>query len=162
VRFRGGATHALRLARPVRAWELRQTAPAVVAEIDRLLDEHTEGEIVGILNARGLRPGVADAFTRQIVWRLRRAYQLDDRFTRLRRRGLLTLAEMSARLGVDPSTVKVWQRAGLLRSERYDDRGQRLYEPPGEDAPVKHKHKFQQDRSLRVATDVVHEVQSDA
>ena len=49
VRFRGGATHSLRLPLPLNAAELRKVDAAVVAEVDRLLDEHTDAEIVEIL-----------------------------------------------------------------------------------------------------------------
>lgn len=160
VRFRGGATRSLRLPLPLNAWQLRRTDPAVIVEIDRLLDDHTEAEIVAILNARGLRPGVGERFSLYTLYHLRRRYGLTDRFTRLRRRGMLTVDEMAARLGVSPTTVKVWRRAGLLRSHAYTDKGQRLFEPPGTDAPVKHKHKVRRASSAEVTTDRQHEVQS--
>lgn len=41
VRFRGGATESLHLPLPLNAAELRKVDPAVVAEVDRLLDDHT-------------------------------------------------------------------------------------------------------------------------
>jgi hypothetical protein len=160
VRFRGGATRSLQVPLPLNAWQLRKTDPAVVTEIDRLLEQHTEGEIARILNARGLRPGVADRFTMRILYIVRRTYGLTDRFTRLRRHGLLTLGEIAAQLGVDTSTVKVWQRAGLLRSQPYNDKGSRLYEPPGPDAPVKHKRKFGRGPAAKVPTNPTNEVQS--
>lgn len=132
VRFRGGATHTLTLPLPLSAPELRKTHPSVIAELDRLLDDHTDAEIVDILNARGMQPGVADRFSLRIVYTLRRDYQLEERFTRLRRRGLLTLEEMSALLEADPATVKVWARQGRVASVVYNDKGQRLYERPAE------------------------------
>lgn len=141
VRFRGGTTRTLRLPRPLNAWELRQTAPEIVTEIDRLLEDHTDGEIVAILSGRGLQPGNAKAFNCRIVGKIRRAYGLDDRFTRLRRRGLLTGEEIARCLDVHPSTIKTWRRAGLLRLHIYNDKGSCLYEPPGDDAPVKHTRK---------------------
>lgn len=160
VRFRGGATHTVRLPLPLCSWQLRQTDPAVIAEIDRLLDDHTEAEIAAVLNARGLRPGIAERFTPRIVWMLRHDHGFEDRFSRLRRRGLLTLGEMATRLGVTPHTVKVWRRAGLLRSEAYNDKDERLYEPPGADAPIKNKHKFSRRALDRVIPDGANEVQS--
>ncbi len=160
LRFRGGASQTMHLPLPLCSWQMRQTDPTVIAEIDRLLDQHTEAEISATLNARGLEPGVAARFTPRIVWMLRRDHGLEDRFTRLRRRGLLTLGEMAARLRVDPDTVKRWRRAGLLRSEAYNDKGVRLFEPPGADAPIKNKHKFARRRLVEVVTDVVNEVQS--
>jgi hypothetical protein len=95
VRFRGGATHSLFLALPLNAAELRKVSPAVVAEVDRLLEDHTDSEIVDILNSAGLRPGVAERFSLRIVYILRRTYGLEDRYSRLRQRGLLTLTERS-------------------------------------------------------------------
>lgn len=130
VRFRGGATHSLHLPLPLNAAQLRKTDPAVVAEVDRLLDEHTDAEIVDILNSRGLRPGVAERFSLRILYILRRTYGLEDRFTRLRRQGLLTLEEVSQLLGADPTTVKIWASAGHVVSHIYNDKGQRLFERP--------------------------------
>lgn len=108
----------------------------------------------------GLRPGVADRFSQRNFWLLCRTYGIEDRFTRLRRRGLLTVAEMADRLGVDPHTVLVWRRAGLLRSEAYNDKSQRLYYPPGPDAPVKHKRKFGRRPPAEIVIHGSHEVQS--
>ncbi len=130
VRFRGGATRSLQLPLPRSAWQLRRTDPAVVAEIDRLLDEHPDGEVAEILNARGLRPGVAARFTPLIIANLRRTYELEERFTRLRRQGLLTLPEMAAALGVHPGTVKRRRAHGRLAALVYNDKGERLYLPP--------------------------------
>jgi DNA invertase Pin-like site-specific DNA recombinase len=133
IRFRGGATHTIRLPRPKPADQLRRTDPAVVTEIDRLLEHHTDSEIAGILNARGLRPGVGDQFSAFIIWRLRTRYGLEDRCSRLRRQGMLTLDEMAAALGVHRSTVKLRAAKGQLASQLvYNDKGQRLYLPPGE------------------------------
>jgi DNA invertase Pin-like site-specific DNA recombinase len=162
VRFTGGATRTITLPLPLPAWELRRTQAEVVEEIDRLLEEHTDGEVAKILNANGLRPGVAGRFTRLIIRHIRSCYGLEDHATRLRRRGLLTLREMAAQLSVCTATVKDWRRAGLLRSQLSGDNGERLYEPPGKDAPIKWKHKLKQGRSTEVLTDVTNEVQSDA
>lgn len=74
-----------------------------------------------------------------MVRNVRLAYGLKDTHSRLRDRGLLTLDEMAAALGVSTSTVKAWRRHGLLRAHAYNDKDQYLYEPPGEDAPVKGK-----------------------
>ena len=130
VRFRGGATDTLRIPLPLSAAQLRKTDPAVIAEIDRLFDNHTEAEIAAILNQCGHRPGVAEKFSPRIVWLLRHEYGIEDRFTRLRRRGLRTLGEVSALLAADPDTVRLWARTGHIASHVYNDKGQRLYERP--------------------------------
>src|SRR6266436_5435653 len=53
VRLAGGQHRTLTLPVPKRAWEIRQTPAATIAEIDRLLDHHTCAEIAGILRRRG-------------------------------------------------------------------------------------------------------------
>jgi hypothetical protein len=131
IRFRGGATQTIRLPLPLSAPELRKTHPTVVAEIDRLLDHHTDAEIADILNARGLRPGVADRFSITIIYQLRMKYRLENRFSRLRRQGMLTLQEVTAVLDLNPATVKNRAARGQLVSFVYNDKGQRLYPTPG-------------------------------
>ena len=140
VRFHGGATHTLSLQLPKSAWMLRQTPPEVIAEIDRLLDDHTEGEIAQLLNKQGLTSGEGRSFRWQMVRQIRIAYELKPRHDRLRARGLLTLHETARTLNVSPATIKGWRLAGLLKAYRYNDKGQCLYEPPGDDAPIKYQH----------------------
>ena len=77
VRFNGGATHTLHLPLPKPAWLLRQTSATVVAEIDRLLEEHTDGEIADLLNNRGLLSGDGKPFHRLIVRNIRITYSFD-------------------------------------------------------------------------------------
>ena len=140
IRFRGGATQTIRLPLPLSAPELRKTHPTVVAEIDRLLDHHTDAEIADILNARGLRPGVADRFSITIIYQLRMKYRLENRFSRLRRQGMLTLEEMAAASGLHPTTVKDRATKGHLVSYIYNDKGQRLYAPPAEPSMIACHH----------------------
>jgi len=140
VRFNGGATHTLHVPLPKPAWLLRQTPPAVVAAIDALVEDHTDGETAELLNRQGLSSGGGQRFHPAMVARIRRSYDLQSRYQRLRARGLLTLAEIAAHLDVGPDTVKIWRRAGLLAAHRYDDKGQCLFEPPGVDAPTKFQH----------------------
>lgn len=143
VRFRGGATRTLTLALPKRSWELRVTSPEVVAEIDALLDHHTSGQIATILNAKGLTSKQGLAFHAVTVARLRHQYGLKTRYDRVRGRGLLTTEEIAEQLGVSTVTVNVWRRMGLLRATACDDRDRFLYEPPGEDRPIKGTWKTQ-------------------
>jgi hypothetical protein len=116
VRFRGGAVHTLRLPLPLSAVELRKTHSTVITEIDRLMDDHTNIEIADILNAGGLRPGVADRFTSTIIYHIRHKYGLENCFSRLRRTGLLTLHEIAAALDLNPATVKDRAARGQLVS----------------------------------------------
>ncbi len=137
IRFKGGAARTLTLPLPLMSWQIRQTESAVVQEVDRLLDHHTEAEIAALLNEKGYRSGQGKDFNPRIVARIRRSYGLRDRFTRLRAAGLLTLEEYAAAVGVHKDTVKQWRRRGLLRAHPYNDQGACLYEPPGHDAPKK-------------------------
>lgn len=141
IRFNGGTTHTLHLELPKRAWQLRQTPPSVVAQVDRLLDQHGDAEIARRLNALGIVSGWGHAFTLPIVRGIRIQYHLQSRYERLRERGMLTLDEIAKRLQVQPHTIKNWRRAGLLPAHGFGDRGEYLYEPPGPQCPVKHQHK---------------------
>jgi len=121
VRFRGGATQTLALPLPLPAWALRKTSPEVVAEVDRLLDEHTDAEIAHILTERGLRSGTGKPVNALMVWRVRRHYKLKNRYQRLRERGMLTLLEAAKALSVSnghskgPAMLRTLARARLQR-----------------------------------------------
>jgi len=137
VRFKGGATRTLTLPRPLNAWQLRQTNPAVVAQIDELLDAHTDGEIAAILNERGYTSGSGKALNSTTVAWLERTYGLKSRYERLSELGLLTQQEMAHKLGVCPHTVRAWRDHGLLTAYRYNDNNECLYEDPGPNPPTK-------------------------
>lgn len=130
VRFRGGKNTSLALPVPPPAWEARQTPAAIVTEIDRLVDDHTDVEIAAILNERGLRSGEGKPFHRLIVRHLREAYGLRSRYERLRAAGLLSLDEIARRLGVCTHTIKRWHREGRITGHRFNDKGECLYEIP--------------------------------
>lgn len=140
VRFNGGTTHIITLPLPKPAWMLRQTSEAVVTEINRLLDKHTDAEVADLLNSHGMASGEGKCFNRLMVRRIRIDYGLESRYCRLRNRGLLSLDEIAEALDVCPETIKQWRRAGRLRAHRCDDKGQYLFEPPGRDRPLKYQH----------------------
>lgn len=140
VRFKGGSMRTLSVPLAIPAWMLRRTSSEVVSTIDRLLDDHTDGEIAELLNDRGLISGEGKRFHLLIVSRIRKEYELKSRYHRLRARGLLDQREIAKQLDVKPCTIKIWRRAGLLVAHRFDDRGQCLFEPPGVGAPMKYKH----------------------
>ncbi len=120
IRFKGGARQTLRLPRPKRAWQLRQT--------DQQTADH--------LNQQGLRSGTNGRFTSRIVAKLRRDYGLKSRFARLRNRGMLTVQEIAQQLGVSVGTVKIWRHAGRLPAHVCNDRGEYLYEPVSDKPPT--------------------------
>ena len=130
VRFRGGQATSLEVPIPAPAWHLRQTKPEALALLDRLLDDHTDGETAEALNAAGHRSGEGKPFTGRIVLDLRQAHHLPSHADRLRARGLLTLDQIAAQLGVHVSTIKAWRRAGLLTARKANDKNIPLFDPP--------------------------------
>ena len=136
IRFRGGATRTLTLPLPLGWGSARKTSAQVLAAIDQLLGEYTEGQIAPQLNRQGLRAAGGVPFTIRLVGSLRRRYRLKSRYDRLREAGMLTVSEMASALGISAGRVKIWRQKGLLRAHAYNEL-QHLYEPVGEDAPVK-------------------------
>ncbi len=129
VRLRGGATRTLVLPRPVPIAHIRKVKPAVVAEIDRLLEDHCDREIAEILNQQGHRTWQDRSFTlKKVAW-TRGAYHLASHYSRLRAKGFLTTNEMSQRLGVAMTTVQEWGRSGLLRKHPYRIDQRALFAP---------------------------------
>ena len=164
VCLRGGATRTVRLAPEPPAWQRYRTPERVVAQIERLCEEHTDAEIARLLNESGLRTGHGVIFRPQRVQAIRREYGLPSRYERLRAQGLLSVTELADMLAVSTTTVKRWRNHGLLRAHRYNDKNECLYEPPGDHPPVK-----QQGRKLKVrlasrelVTQRVNEVQYEA
>ncbi len=150
VRFRGGQTTSLTIPLPTPIGEQRKTAADVIAQIDRLLDAHTEGEIAAILNAQDLRSHDGKPFTGYIVKRLGKNHRLASHQARLHAAGKLTLTEICEQLGVHHHTIKAWARAGLLTSRKANDRNEQLYDPPdpGDPRLVKHLGRRLADREL--------------
>ncbi len=132
IRLRGGQTATLEVTIGPNSWQLRQTSPEVVAAIDELLDHHTEVGVAEQLNRRGLRSGTGQPFSAPIVHHIRVRYRLAAREDRLRRRGLLSVTEAAAALGVCTTTVKVWHREGRLVGERVNHKGECYFVVPAE------------------------------
>jgi hypothetical protein len=162
VRFRGGVTQSLILPLPQSAAQLRKTKPAVIAEIDRLLNTNTEREIAALLNEKGFRSGEGRPFDRSIVVRIRYAYNLKDRFSRLRAAGFMTMEDIASRLDVLPCTIKKWRDNGLLRAHRYNDKGECLYESPDLLLPRKWSHKRSYLAQRELMPHSINEVQCEA
>ena len=143
VRLAGGQDHTLAIPAPLPIGDQRRTPADVVTAIDELLDQHTSGEIAGILNQRGLASGTGEPFHRLIVDHIIRTYRLRSRRHRLRATGMLTLAETAAAHRVSNNTIKAWRRAGIVSGPGYNDKGRvplpparpRQPAPPPQDRP---------------------------
>jgi DNA invertase Pin-like site-specific DNA recombinase len=131
VRWRGGRTQSLSVARPRPMSQVRKTPPQVVALIDELLETATDRQIAARLNELGHRNWRGEPFTMKKVILVRRAYALNSRFERLRKRGMLTGEEVAKQLGVSSTTVHQLGRQGILKRHLYGNTHRCLYEPPG-------------------------------
>jgi DNA invertase Pin-like site-specific DNA recombinase len=133
VRLSGGATRTLTLNRPQPIAQIRKFKPALVAEVDRLLDQHCDREIAEILNQRGLQTWEGKPFNLKKIAFIRTAYKLASRHRRLRDRGMLTTHEVAARFGVTESAVHRWGREGLIKRCYSDSLRRGLWDvPPGQ------------------------------
>jgi DNA invertase Pin-like site-specific DNA recombinase len=140
VRFRGGRTQTLTVLAPQKSWQTWTTPSEIIAAIDQLLNDYTNQQVADQLHQQGYRSGKGAPFSATIVARLCRAYGLTDRYTRLRARGLLTVQEIAARMGVSTKTIKHWRQAGLLIGHAYTDKPECLYElPPADMMPLKQR-----------------------
>ena len=132
VRFKGGATQELRLPLPKCVWEQHTTKPEIIAEMDRLLNDHSDAEIARLLNARGWQAGRGGEITPCVVTHLRCTYRLKSRAERLRAAGWLTVREIAVLLDCPMERVKYWRAAGLLASIRFDAARDYLYQKPSD------------------------------
>jgi DNA invertase Pin-like site-specific DNA recombinase len=133
LRFRGGARQELHLPLPKAAWELKKTKPEIVAEIDQLMDHHTEGEIAQLLNERGWHSSAGNPFTLRMIHRLRHAYRLKTRRARLQKgQTLLTPRQIGLMIGAAFSRANYWRRVGVLKGVKIGERNEYLYYKPTE------------------------------
>jgi len=128
IRFKGGAVQTHHLPLPQSAWVERKHSPEVIQAIDDLLDEHTDSEVAGILNERGMLSGTGLPFDARRVAVTRRHYRIPSRRARLRKKGLLTLSEICEKFNVKRWTVYEWRKTGKLKANRIDDVGRYLYD----------------------------------
>jgi hypothetical protein len=150
VRFKGGRTETVTTLNPKSSAQQVTTQPKIVQLVDKLLDDHIYSEIADLLNEQGLcpggsaRPGHSGArFTSKRVGYLVHQYGLRSRYDRLRERGMLNKAEVSARLGIHELTLARWAHYGLVARHAYNAHAY-LYEEPGPNAPIKQCSRWNQ------------------
>jgi DNA invertase Pin-like site-specific DNA recombinase len=137
VRLRGGQTRTLTFARPRPIAQIRKTKPEVVAEIDQLLETHSDREVVTALNRQGHRTWKGEPFTLHKIFHLRQAYGLKSHSARLLAQGLVSSAALAKRFGVTVETINAWGRKGLLRRRICENGHRCVYEPLGDTTIVK-------------------------
>lgn len=128
IRFKGGASQSFQIKLPQSAWIEKKHSPEVIAEIDKLLENHTDGETAQILNKKGFVSGTNKMFDTRRISVIRRAYGVLSYHARLRKRGLLEIGEICEKFGVNRHVVYKWRDSGKLKSYKYDDVGRYLYE----------------------------------
>jgi hypothetical protein len=143
VRFKGGKTETLTALNPKSSGQQVKTPPTIVELVDKLLDNHIYSEIADILNQQGLRPGgsarpgrSSARFTALRIAYLTHRYALRSRYDRLRKRGMLTKVEASARLCIHEATLIRWAEYGIIKRHAYNAHAY-LYELP-DNLPTKH------------------------
>jgi len=132
VRFRGGATTTISVARPMTIVQKCTTAAETWRLIDELLEEHTDAAVARILNERGIRSGTGGEFKPTKIEWLRYSYKLRSHKQRLLDAGMLTTNQMLTQLGVGRTTLGSWRAKGLVQARIATDRGEWLYWPPDE------------------------------
>ena len=161
VRFRGGAMKSFDLPLPKSVSQLRKTDPALITEIDQLLNHHNDGEVAQILKKEGRKTGTAQLFNSKFVSYIRRTYKLKSRYERLREQGFLNLNEISKILQVSETTCSIWARKQILKFHRYNNKGERLFDIPGRDVIDRLKKGNQMGRrkiSIKLLSDRLNEV----
>ena len=143
VRFRGGATTTLTLPLPLNAWQGRMTSPHVIAQVDELLQQHTDAEVAKRLNERGIETGAGAPFSSTAVKWVRYSHGLKSLKERLRKAGWLTTPEYAAKLGVHQGTLKARLKRGLIQGRICNDAGGWLFDPDQEAPPrLRQDHKW--------------------
>jgi DNA invertase Pin-like site-specific DNA recombinase len=137
VRLRGGQTRTLSFARPKPIAQIRKTKPEIIAEIDRLLETHSDREVVATINQQGHRTWKGDIFTVKKLFALRKSYGFKSHTARLREQGLVSSRELAKRFGVTPETINGWGRKGLLKRRVCENGHRCVYEPLGESSIIK-------------------------
>ena len=141
IRLHSGYTRTVHLPRPQTLAEQRRTSAEIVARIETLLDEYTDGGVAQMLNEAGLRPVDGATFTLGSVRYLRQSHHLRSRWQRLRDQGWLTQTEVASGLHIGVATVKRWRQEGILRAAPYNDKNECLYAPLTYALPAKGQHK---------------------
>jgi len=128
VRFKAGATEELCVPIHSGSKQKRQSRSGLLARIRDLAHTKTDGEIASELNHAGYRSATGLAFTNRLVYYLRRYYNIAGFYEHLRGRGYFTVDELAKHLNVCKTMVQRWGKAGMLKTHRYNDKGQVLYE----------------------------------
>ena len=144
LRFKGGATHEMRLPLAKTAAQMRKIDPEIVARMDVLLDDHTETDVAAILNQEGWRSGEGHLFDLRRLWHVQRAYKLKSHCDRLRQKGWMTVDELANLFKCLPACVKYWRSRGLIPAVLTESKTGFLYQKPSESVLAQIRQRQQQ------------------
>ena len=116
VRLSGGATRTLELDRPLPIAQIRKFKPELVVEVDRLLDSTAIARSPISSTSAGCAPGKGSPSTSRRSPSSAPPTNWRADIERLRRRGMLTTAEVAARFGVSETAVHDGADKGSSRS----------------------------------------------
>jgi DNA invertase Pin-like site-specific DNA recombinase len=128
IRFKGGKTQSISVARPVPIALIRKTRPEVIGALDQLLNTHTDRQAAIELNKMGYKNWKGEDLTYKKIRRIRKTYGLKSSFERLRAHGFLTSTEAAKKLGVSTTTIYSLARAGFINRHLYGNNHSSLYE----------------------------------
>ena len=132
IRFKGGTCKTLNLPLPQTAWEMRKTSPHVVAAIDKLLDDYPDYKLAEILTEQGMTSGTGQLISPVRVKRIRMAYRLQSRWSRLRQQGKLSAREFATKLGISVDKVRRCRENRLIMAHEFK-KDNYLYNAPEPD-----------------------------
>lgn len=129
LRYRGGMSESHALSPSLKPGDFRKTDEAVVAEIDRLLENMTDSELVEELANRGCLNAEGGPYQCRHIQSLRHRYRLPNLRERMERRGWRTLKEVALALEISPPTLLDRVHKGLVPARIIDNRGTCLFPP---------------------------------
>jgi DNA invertase Pin-like site-specific DNA recombinase len=130
ILFAGGQTKSLSLPLPKNAAKIRRTSTDIIKKINELTSQHTDSEIVEILNEQGYKPSCSNTFNLSTVQRLRHHYGIKNYHDKLCAKGLLIAKELAIYLNVSTPTIYKWRRHELIKGYLVNNKGTYLFEKP--------------------------------
>jgi excisionase family DNA binding protein len=118
IAWEGGARTELEIALVRRGAESKRTPEDTVELIRRLAVHHPDRQIAAILNKHGRRTGTGLVFSEPRVAYVRKQNGIPAAPPPHPASGLFTVDQAAAELGVTPTTIYRWLRAGLLPGEQ--------------------------------------------
>ncbi len=131
IRFSGGAEELVETDRPPKKYETWTTDPEIVEYIRNESRKHTVGEIVSMLNNKGIKSGKGNPFTRSIVRGIQYSYGIPSLKQYLKANGYLSTEEKAKELGITSNALNKRRISGKYPGDvvKTTDGGDYMYGP---------------------------------